>query len=133
MARGDMLVKEIAFGGNVDILNRPTYDAVPMTLNFTGVSATTADGRKVIKAGTPINGSGVPITATPWTGAVGILLVDVTEDYPTGAVIKGNAYVNVTKAQSNSGLTYDASLVNALINAGCSITFENPNVIGTLA
>lgn len=133
MARGDMLVKEIAFGGNVDILNRPTYDAVPMTLNFTGVSATTADGRKVIKAGTPINGSGVPITETPWTGAVGILLVDVTEDYPTGAVIKGNAYVNVTKAQSNSGLTYDAALVNALINAGCSITFENPNVIGTLA
>lgn len=133
MARGDMLVKEIAFGGNVDILNRPTYDAVPMTLNFTGVSATTADGRKVIKAGTPINGSGAPITVTPWTGAVGILLVDVTEDYPTGAVIKGNAYVNVTKAQSNSGLTYDASLVNALINAGCSITFENPNVIGTLA
>lgn len=133
MARGDMLVKEITFGSNVDILNRPTYDAVPMTLNFTGVSATTADGRKVIKAGTPINGSGVPITATPWTGAVGILLVDVTEDYPTGAVIKGNAYVNVTKAQSNSGLTYDAALVNALINAGCSITFENPNVIGTLA
>lgn len=133
MARGDMLVKEITFGGNVDILNRPTYDAVPMTLNFTGVSATTADGRKVIKAGTPINGSGVPITATPWTGAVGILLVDVTEDYPTGAVIKGNAYVNVTKAQSNSGLTYDAALVNALINSGCSITFENPNVIGTLA
>lgn len=133
MARGDMLVKEIAFGGNVDILNRPTYDAVPMTLNFTGVSATTADGRKVIKAGTPIDGSGVPITATPWTGAVGILLVDVTEDYPTGAVIKGNAYVNVTKAQSNSGLTYDAALVNALINSGCSITFENPNVIGTLA
>lgn len=133
MARGDMLVKEIAFGGNVDILNRPTYDAVPMTLDFTGVSAKTADGRKVIKAGTPINGSGAPITATPWTGAVGILLVDVTEDYPTGAVIKGNAYVNVTKAQSNSGLTYDAALVNALINAGCSITFENPNVIGTLA
>lgn len=133
MARGDMLVKEIAFGGNVDILNRPTYDAVPMTLDFTGVSATTADGRKVIKAGTPIDGSGVPITATPWTGAVGILLVDVTEDYPTGAVIKGNAYVNVTKAQSNSGLTYDAALVNALINSGCSITFENPNVIGTLA
>lgn len=133
MARGDMLVKEITFGSNVDILNRPTYDAVPMTLNFTGVSATTADGRKVIKAGTPINGSGVAVTVTPWTGAVGILLVDVTEDYPTGAVIKGNAYVNVTKAQSNSGLTYDASLVNALINAGCSITFENPNVIGTLA
>lgn len=133
MARGDMLVKEIAFGGNVDILNRPTYDAVPMTLNFTGVSSTTADGRKVIKAGTPINGSGTPITVTPWTGAVGILLIDVTEDYPTGAVIKGNAYVNVTKAQSNSGLTYDAALVNALINAGCSITFENPNVIGTLA
>ena len=133
MARGDMLVKEITFGSNVDILNRPTYDAVPMTLDFTGVANTTADGRKVIKAGTPIDGSGAPITGTPWTGAVGILLVDVTEDYPTGAVIKGNAYVNVTKAQSNSGLTYDAALVNALINAGCSITFENPNVIGTLA
>lgn len=133
MARGDMLVKEVAFGSNVDILNRPTYDAVPMTLDFTGVSATTADGRKVIKAGTPINGSGVAVTETPWTGAIGILLVDVTEDYPTGAVVKGNAYINVTKAQSNSGLTYDAALVNALINAGCSITFENPNVIGTLA
>ena len=44
--------------------------------------------------------------------------VSMTVDY-TG-------YIHTTRAQANSGLTYDAALVTALNSAGCRIAFEEP-------
>ena len=38
------------------------------------------------------------------------------------------AYVHTTRAQNNSGLTYDAALTTALNAAGCRIRFEEPFV-----
>lgn len=130
MARGDMLVENAAIGSGVEILNRPPYEGVSMTIDFTGVSDI-EDGVKVVKAGTPINENGVPVNATPWTGASGILLVDVYEDRPQGTILT-EAYINTTRAQENSGLTYDAALVTAMVNAGNRIRFEDPGVLGTI-
>ena len=124
MSRGDMKVERVAFGSGAEILNRPNYEAVPMTLDYTGVTDTD-NGELVIKAGTPIDKDGKPVTATPWTGAVGILLLDTFEGNPQGAILT-DAYVNVTRAQTNTGLTYDGALVTAMNNAGNRIRFEAP-------
>lgn len=124
MARGDMAVETASFGAGAEILNRPPFKGVPMTIDF---STTTAgdDGKKVVKAGMPIDKDGKPVKATPWTGAVGILLVDVLEGRPQGTILT-EAYVHAGRAQKNSGLTYDGALVTAMNNAGNRIRFEEP-------
>lgn len=129
MARGDMAVETASFGAGTEILNRPPFKGVSMTIDF---STTTAgsDGKKVVKAGTPIDKDGKPVSATPWTGAVGILLVDVREGRPQGTILT-EAYINTKRAQKNSGLTYDGALVTAMNNAGNRIRFEEPIVVAT--
>lgn len=122
MARGDMTIDTLSILTEVEILNRKPFEAIPMTVDFTNVTAD-EDGNKVVKAGTPVNFDGVPVSATPWTGAVGILLHDVYEDRPQGACLK-KAYINVERAQTNSGLTYDAALLTALGNAQCLIVMD---------
>ncbi len=129
MARGDMAVENAAFGAGAEILNRPPFRAVSMTIDFTGVTSEDAQtGEKVVKAGTPIDKNGAPVAATPWTGAVGILLVDVRESRPQGAVLT-EANIHVGRAQKNSGLTYDGALVTAMNNAGNRIRFEEPIIV----
>lgn len=125
MARGDMAVENTVFGTGSEILNRPPFKGVSMTIDFTNVTETDDMGRKIVKAGTPINKDGNPVTATPWTGAVGILLLDVRENYPQGTILT-EAYVNTSRAQKNSGLTYDGALVTAMNNAGNRIRLEEP-------
>lgn len=126
MARGDMLVENTIFGTGAEILNRPPFKGVSMTIDFAGVTKTDAQtGRKIVKAGTPIDKDGKPVTATPWTGAVGILLVDVLESRPQGTILT-EAYVHSGRAQDNSGLTYDGALITAMNSAGNRIRFEEP-------
>lgn len=125
MARGDMLVTIGNVGGAVEILNRKEFEAVSMTVDFTGVSTKDADGNVYVPAGTPVDKDGKVVGATPWTGAVGILLHDVYEERPQGAALT-KAYIHTTRAQENSGLTYDADLVTALNAAGCRVRFEEP-------
>lgn len=130
MARGDMLVENMVFGTGEEILNRPPYKGVSMTIDFTSVVETDDTGEKVVKAGTPIDKDGKPVSATPWTGGVGILLIDVRESRPQGTILT-EAYINTTRAQTNSGLTYDGDLVTAMVNAGNRIRFEEPLVVAT--
>lgn len=125
MARGSMAVETTAFGTGAEILNRPPFKGVSMTIDFTDATEDEATGKKIVKAGTPINKDGVPVSATPWTGAVGILLVDVREERPQGTILT-EAYVHTGRAQKNSGLTYDGALVTAMNNAGNRIRFEEP-------
>lgn len=125
MARGDMIGESAAFGAGVEILNRPNFTGVPMTIDFTSVTETGDNGKKIVKAGTPISGVGVPVSTTPWTGATGILQVDVYEDRPQGTLLT-EAYIHTGRAQKNSGLTYDGALVTAMNNAGNRIRFEEP-------
>lgn len=125
MARGSMAVETTAFGTGAEILNHPPFKGVSMTIDFTDVTEDEETGKKIVKAGTPINKDGVPVSATPWTGAVGILLVDVREERPQGTILT-EAYVHTGRAQKNSGLTYDGALVMAMNNAGNRIRFEEP-------
>lgn len=100
-----------------------------MTVDFSSVTDKADNGELVVKAGTPVDKDGVPVTATPWTGAVGILMHDTYESRPQVALLK-KAYINTTRAQANSGLTYDGALITVLNTAGCRIVFEEPAIAG---
>lgn len=129
MARGDMTVDTLSVGTDVEILNRKENEAVAMTVDFASVTETADNGKKIVKAGTPVDKDGVPIAATPWTGAVGIIKYDVYENHPQVAMLK-KAYIHTTRAQSHNGLTYDGALISALNLAGCRIAFEEPVIVG---
>lgn len=132
MARGDMGVVTQKVNSGVEILNRIPFEGVSMTIDFSGVSDTDAEtGEKVVKAGTPIDGSGKPQKTTPFAGAVGILLHDVYEGRPQGTILK-KAYINHKRVTAHAGITYDAALVATLVNAGCRIVIEDNAVVGSI-
>lgn len=115
MARGDMRYasREIKPAG-VEILNREPFRGVPMTLDFASVETTEKDtGEKVVRAGSVINANGAVVSATPWTGGIGILLEDVYEHRPQGTILK-EAYINKSRAEANAGITYDAEIMKIL-------------------
>ena len=105
-----MQYEQTEYVGDVQILKRKPFEAVPMTLDFTSVETKLANGKKVVKAGTPIGATGtVDNTAT----VVGILLHDVTEDRPQGTLLK-KAYINTAVAKEHSGVTIEAAVKTAL-------------------
>lgn len=96
-------------GANVVILKRPPFEGVAITLDFTEVVAGD-DGKKVVKAGSPISAAGVVANTS---SAIGILLYDVVEDNPQATILK-KAYIDTAKAEANCGLTIDAAVKAAL-------------------
>lgn len=125
MARDGKMLFETKAAANYEILNRSEFEGVAMTIDFTGVATTDADGNIYIPAGTPVSKLGAPITATPWTGAIGLLLHDVYQDRPQGTVLK-KAYINVTRAEAHNSLTYDDDLVAEVAKSGARIVLEDP-------
>ena len=109
MAASNMQYEATSYSGDVQILKRKPFEAIPMTLDFTSVSDE-VNGKKIVKAGTPIGASGV---ANNTGTVVGILLHDVTEDRPQGSLLK-KAYINTAVAQEHSGVTIDAAVKTAL-------------------
>lgn len=104
-----MQFESTTIGAKVEILKRLGKEGVPVTLNFASVTET-ENGRKIVKAGTPIGESGVvDNTAT----VKGILLFDVYEDRPIGTLLK-KAYINTEKAQEHSGITISEEAKAAL-------------------
>ena len=105
-----MKYEQTEYVGDVQILKRKPFEAIPMTLDFSSVVTKLANGKKVVKAGTPIGATGtVDNTAT----VVGILLHDVTEDRPQGTLLK-KAYINTEVAKTHSGVTIAAAVKTAL-------------------
>ena len=105
-----MQYEQTEYVGDVQILKRKPFEAIPMTLDFSSVETKLANGKKVVKAGTPIGTTGtVDNTAT----VVGILLHDVTEDRPQGTLLK-KAYINTEVAKAHSGVTIEAAVKTAL-------------------
>ena len=105
-----MKYEQTEYVGDVQILKRKPFEAIPMTLDFTSVVTKLANGKKVVKAGTPIGATGtVDNTAT----VVGILLHDVTEDRPQGTLLK-KAYINTEVAKAHSGVTIESAVKTAL-------------------
>ena len=106
----NMQFEQTKYVGDVQILKRKPFEGIPMTLDFALVESKLANGKKVVKAGTPIGAAGVADnTAT----VVGILLHDVTEDRPQGTLLK-KAYINTAVAERHSGVTYNAGVKTAL-------------------
>lgn len=138
MARGDMTIEKATFGGGVEILNRPPYEAVAMTIDFSGATGSSdgfkkdaASGEVYAPAGVPIDKDGKPVKGTPFTNAVGILLHDVHPNHPQGAILT-QAYINVKKAKESCGIDYDKTLVDAMVNAGNRIRFEEADSASVL-
>lgn len=105
-----MQFEQTTYTGDVEILKRKPFEGIPMTLDFTSVDTKLANGKKIVKAGTPIGSTGVADnTAT----VVGILLHDVTEDRPQGTLLK-KAYIDKTIAQTHSGVEIAAVAKTAL-------------------
>lgn len=104
-----MAIETVTYGGDVQILKRPPFEGIAITLDFTSVVAG-SDGRKVVKAGTPISAAGVAANSS---SAIGILLFDVDSVHPQGTILK-KAYLNTSVAQTHCGLTYDAAVKAAL-------------------
>ncbi len=142
MARGDMLGENLTFGASVEILNRPPYRAVSMTIDFSeaaenGKFKKDADtGELYVPAGMPIDKKGKPVHETPYTDVVGILLVNVYQHRPQGAVVT-EGYINKERAEASIGTSYASDLISALVNAGCRIRIEGDDdtdiLIGTIS
>ena len=71
----------------------------------------------VCKAGSPIGEDGKVANTS---SAIGILLNDVYDENPNGAIIKAFATVNLANAEANSGLT----IADAVKTALKSVIFE---------
>jgi len=106
----NMQFEQTSYLGDVQILKRIPFEGIPMTLDFENVTDTLDNGKKVVKAGTPIGADGTEDnTAT----VVGILLHDVVETRPQGTILK-KAFINTAVAEAHSGVTYDAAVKTAL-------------------
>lgn len=121
MARGDMGYDALSVTSDIEILNRTPFEAVSMTIDFTGVTSTASNGKYVVKAGTPIKAGGVVDTAA--SAAVGILLHDVYADRPQGTILK-KGYINITRCNAASGLTYNTALIASVKATLPMIDFE---------
>ena len=106
----NMIYTDTTYGADVQILKRLPFEGIPMTLDFTSVTAKDEAGNKAVKAGTPIGADG---TADNTGTVVGILLFDVIEKRPQGTLLK-KAYINEDVAESHSGITYDSAVKAAL-------------------
>ena len=100
----NMQVEQVTYAGDVQILKRPPFEGIPVTLDFTSVEG------GVVKAGSPISAAGVVANTAD---AIGILLFDVYEARPQGTVLK-KAYINTAVAQAHSGVTIAAAVKTAL-------------------
>lgn len=100
----NMEYEKITLNGDVQILKRPPFEGIPITLDFSNVSS------GIVKAGSPISSAGVVANTS---SAIGILLFDVTVDRPQGTILK-KAYINEAVAEAHAGITYDAAVKAAL-------------------
>lgn len=116
MAYGNMKNSRQVVDNSVEILFNSEYVGRALTLD------TTAFTSGVCKAGTPITAAGKKATTTAASSgnpassdAVGILLHDVCEDRPQATLVIGG-YINLSRAQAHSGVTYDVATKDALKN-----------------
>lgn len=105
----NMQFEQTMHAGDVQILKRRPFEGIALTLDFSGVSDT-LNGKKIVKAGTPIGKTGVVDNTA---SVVGILLHDVLEDRPQGTVLK-KAYINTAVAEAHTGIEYAAAVKTAL-------------------
>lgn len=116
MSLGSIAYTQTDIGAEVQILFNSAYVGRALTLD------TTAFTSGLCKAGTPITAAGKKATTTAAAAsnpassdAIGILLHDVSENYPQATVVIGG-YIRKSVAQEHSGVTYDAPTMEACKN-----------------
>lgn len=108
-----MQYTESTVNGSVAILRNDHFVARPVTLDFSSV-ATTDNGLKVVKAGTPIKSASNGWVASNDGNAEAILLADVREDRPMGAgIIHG--FINKANGEASFGTTYSNSIAIPMV------------------
>lgn len=91
---GNMKVSKAVISAGTEILNRPIYEGVPMTLDDTAFTEDVVKAGTLIKEdGTLYSGSGDPF---------GIVLSDVYKDRPQATLLK-KAYVNLKRIKKSVG------------------------------
>ena len=110
--RGDLNIGATTVGAKVEILRRYPFESIPMTLDFTDAEEDKETGKKIIKAGTPIDKDGKKVE-NPWNNVRGILLHDTYEDNPHAALLV-KAYIDRDVAETHSEVTYDDDLLKLL-------------------
>ena len=98
-----------SIGGTVEILASKDFQAIPAKIA----------GTDIVKAGMPINSSGV--AAPDGTGAVGVLLYDVDPNQNPNCALVVIGIVDWTKCKEHSGATATAAAMKAVLPA---ITFR---------
>ena len=74
-----MEYEKTSYPGDVNILKRPPFEAIPLTVDMLTVSTFNDKGKKIVKAGTlikKINDEGGEVSNT--ADATGVLLHDIT-------------------------------------------------------
>jgi len=100
-----MKFEKVTVNGTYNILYNDHYVAKPIVVDVSGGA---------VKAGTPLAADGtVATTADGASNAVGILLHDVTEDNPNGALVI-HGFIDTAKAEAHSGVTIDDATKTAL-------------------
>lgn len=98
-----MKIKKTVAGGTVEILAADDFNAIPFTVTETAL----------VKAGTPMTLAGKK--ATDMSAANGILLWDVDPaNNPVGSLLV-RGIVDQAKAETNSGVTYDAAALKTAV------------------
>lgn len=95
---GNMAVNNGQITTGIEILNRPPFEGIPITLDDDSFGET-----GVVKAGSLITAEGT--TATAGADAIGVLLTDVWKERPQGTILK-KAYVNLKRIKESLGDDY---------------------------
>lgn len=95
-----MLFTKTSVAPETNILNRPDFEAVPIT-----VAAALITSKTTVKAGTPLASDG---TEANTASCVGLLLHDVTAANPNGVILK-KAYVDSALITASYGTAIDST------------------------
>ena len=93
---GNMAVVNGTAGVGIEILNRPPYEGVPVTIDDEEFAS-----KDVIKAGSLITTDAKVAKSAEAENVAGVLLYDVYKGSPQGTILK-KAYVNVKRVKAVS-------------------------------
>jgi hypothetical protein len=99
-------------GGVTVILANDHYVGIPASLDFSDV-ATTVDGKKTVKAGSPMKSAANGWVVSNDADAEGILLWNVNEDRPIGTIVT-HGTINKSKAETSFGASYSSVSINGI-------------------
>ena len=109
-----MQYTEATVNGRIEILRNDHFVGMPVTLDFSDV-ATTDNGLKIVKAGTPMKSASGGYVVSNDANAEGILFADVREDRPIGTLII-HGFINKANGEASFGSSYSGSIAIPMVS-----------------